>query len=1020
MKKLIIIAILFTIFLWLKVNINANRDSITDRTYWWNIKWPFVVWVKTKNTACTSPQIEHTYTAKNIFSKLTTRWVNWETCTITWDTIFCKKNISWWSLTKESSKIEIYWSMKDILTELSVSGSIIDLFDPTDEFIQKIDMDMKIIVDANWTIHEDWAAENSFQGMSLSLVWNWNTIEYSDPTECSSDPCPVWETCPSLQNPPPLPPEIPFPIIDNLWEFNNLTIKWCSEETVSWIDSYVCYSTWAINIEASLNQLREYWQQWNTQTVWINSIDISINDWLNQNPWSIWSIVNNQSTISSINTPKLINIKHHSLNKANKYTITFQWKYNWSIATKIKELKLIIIPNNNFRTYRDYIENIDIWYTDDITTSTSVVHKNIYNVFKHRIEEYSKKDSEINKSPVMNEYWLSTLVTEIKKLYSNKIDDWNWNFKEYNSLDDNYDSTIPYAIENKERLEAFWKITEQEKIDLFNSLTEDIQRKIYLNLTRADILNKYNLINHNWVYADNISSINIKKLIVDSFWNLVIPTNITNMDINNLILQNTIKLDPITPKTTSSLTASGFNFNNSFIEFNLNSKAPWKTNLKFKVKIPQHNEDTSLTTNSSLSEVETKADPDNDEVWNDKKINFKKPFTWKLRAMAWATEIKATIWTMTDYNLKLIQKSPNPLTYTSWSVDISKSKTKLTENGHTWEDYSVTWTWFDNTTLDSWLSFKWRINANWGYLDWVNIKLEDQIIEYKMWNNLVRYYLTSWDDWDNMDSVTLSWETLDTLWLTVVWTLQWQWKANLTGQDENFSALQKANLKKLVRKNAYNLINNINPWVTNNIKYVEWNFTLNTDPNWAYSTLIVKNWNLSITTDIKSTLGIIVLKDNYSIDTDSQNWGMWNVLIWKDVSYLNTIIYSDWALFSLDPNKSYTTYQSDSSQRTSDLQKQLVIFWSIFTRNTVWWSILAGTSEYQLPWGKTTTDYDKSFIYDLNYIRRWNNWWDTGDIDWNWVPDDWDWNQYNKWFNDPLVVIYNSKIATNPPKWFEQ
>ena len=44
-------------------------------------------------------------------------------------------------------------------------------------------------------------------------------------------------------------------------------------------------------------------------------------------------------------------------------------------------------------------------------------------------------------------------------------------------------------------------------------------------------------------------------------------------------------------------------------------------------------------------------------------------------------------------------------------------------------------------------------------------------------------------------------------------------------------------------------------------------------------------------------------------------------------------------------------------------------------------------------------------IYDLNYLRRSNNLWDSN-------------KTLNNNNSDNVVIIYNSSIQTNPPKWF--
>lgn len=63
-------------------------------------------------------------------------------------------------------------------------------------------------------------------------------------------------------------------------------------------------------------------------------------------------------------------------------------------------------------------------------------------------------------------------------------------------------------------------------------------------------------------------------------------------------------------------------------------------------------------------------------------------------------------------------------------------------------------------------------------------------------------------------------------------------------------------------------------------------------------------------------------------------------------------------------NSNWELYISDSDERTKDLQNQLVINWSLFTKNTVWWAVFSWW-KYLLPWNKKSSDFDKAMIYDL-------------------------------------------------------
>jgi hypothetical protein len=80
-----------------------------------------------------------------------------------------------------------------------------------------------------------------------------------------------------------------------------------------------------------------------------------------------------------------------------------------------------------------------------------------------------------------------------------------------------------------------------------------------------------------------------------------------------------------------------------------------------------------------------------------------------------------------------------------------------------------------------------------------------------------------------------------------------------------------------------------------------------------------------------------------------------------------------------------------------ELNKKLYLKGGIFTRNTVWGAVSAG-SDYVLPGGSTTTNLELARIYDLNYMRRAHTCWEIDDYS--------------------FLVEYDSRIQSTPPKWF--
>jgi hypothetical protein len=210
-----------------------------------------------------------------------------------------------------------------------------------------------------------------------------------------------------------------------------------------------------------------------------------------------------------------------------------------------------------------------------------------------------------------------------------------------------------------------------------------------------------------------------------------------------------------------------------------------------------------------------------------------------------------------------------------------------------------------------------------------------------------------------------------------------------------------------MRKDAYSYIKNMKSWdILDWVKYIEWEDISISWNNLDYETLVIKNWNVIIDWNLNTSwnkLWIMVLKDSYDTNYDYIN--SWNIYINNNVTYINALFYADWWIISSQNGNPYT---EDSTSRTYDLNNQLTIKWSIFTRNTIWWAVLSWWY-YIMPGGSKTNDFDKAMIYDLNYLRRWNNWCDK---DWNSVCT-------NNWeYREPVVIIYNSWLSINAPKIF--
>ncbi len=491
-------------------------------------------------------------------------------------------------------------------------------------------------------------------------------------------------------------------------------------------------------------------------------------------------------------------------------------------------------------------------------------------------------------------------------------------------------------------------------------------------------------------YADDLNTIPIyAKLTIDNIEdskdviNLWTPKKFTDLS-NNVT-------DRVNMIWDSSLTFS-------WVEINWNP-AWWKTQL---VQIGTVKSKTPFVDYSNKISFEL--------VWQTMVLdwvcyNFKKPYIWKLTlSSSW----NVSLWTKLKYKLSADWDVLGASDYTIWLW--------VNNISHLWTGITL-----QNTKLMSYLwgksrEFETRINSSiyakaQNNQPWLQVVLPT--ITYTLGGKTISYYLSAYDYANNRTPITLIWKKF--LWIKIIGWLQWAWKYEFTGQWKNISDISTSDIRTEIRKRAYDYTKKMTNWkILNKVRYVVWDITISgeipqTGEN-SYETLVVKNGNVIISWDLNTSgkkLWIIVLKDNYNVST----WytGKWNVLIKPEVKIINAIIYADWWFISADSN--WTAYIYDSTERTNALQNQLTMKWSLFTRNTIWWAQYVWWY-YTLPGWTKTQSFDKAMIYDLNYIRRWNDWCNKNasatDTD---CTDIW---EYEEWF----IIKYDSKIQTDPPKLF--
>ncbi len=364
---------------------------------------------------------------------------------------------------------------------------------------------------------------------------------------------------------------------------------------------------------------------------------------------------------------------------------------------------------------------------------------------------------------------------------------------------------------------------------------------------------------------------------------------------------------------------------------------------------------------------------------------FKKPLNLNLYVSDWS---KPTLWVNQKYDIELVRTSWNNLVLDSdsnWILEITKNSIVNQVNWHYWNKFKKISNLFHWNDLSTELSFSWTVDANSNVLQWISLSTEDMLIKYKLWGKTIDY---------NMDNFSLN-SNCDrkTLWLKVIWIIQWDWKQILTGQHANFSDLTKWYLRSIIRKNAYKLIRNRESWINNinNVLYIKWNKSYSDIKDYLNEndTIIVEDWNFIIDENIDKNIWIIVLKSNYLVHSDYNV--IWNIYILNNVTEIKALVYSDWVLRSAKAN--WDSYSDN------ELATKLTLIGSVFTRNTIWWAVRWGTN-FTLPWWEKTTYFEIAQIYDLNYIRKVKTT----------CSGLWDYS---------FLIQYNPAIQIKSPKWFE-
>lgn len=483
------------------------------------------------------------------------------------------------------------------------------------------------------------------------------------------------------------------------------------------------------------------------------------------------------------------------------------------------------------------------------------------------------------------------------------------------------------------------------------------------------------------IFADNISSCNIR---IDIKWDIewwkivewLLSKNIIN--INNLSTE--IKTNQI--ENTWWLALNFSQVNNTTIKPN------W-TNFYYEINWIK-----SLTPFFSsnwriLLQMESFSWVyDNVQISNIN-YNFNKPFVGEIETL-WSSWLY--LWTEQTVLIKALPQVD--ISSFSWII---LSNIKNTLIPFDTSKYLIQNIWDENSSnLFSKINF--TLNYSWVEHIWsTQITTKPHISYYLDWNE-IKYNLTP--TYNSSDYNAIKTSNSQFIGVSIYWNSKTIWRKNITSEESSFfTDLSVSKQRSMIKKNITQLLmwrepdsNNIINWIL----YVTWNYIL-WDALSDVKTVVIKDWNLVIDKNINKKIWIISIRTHYN------NTSIWNIYVNPDVSYINAIIYADgwfissWFYNNQDKVENYT----DSIFRTARLNKQLVFKGSLFTRNTIWWA-LATNNEYILPWWRKVSalqkNYNEAIMYDLNYIRRWNNWYDN--VLWT--------KKYNNWDISPFVIIYEA------------
>lgn len=236
----------------------------------------------------------------------------------------------------------------------------------------------------------------------------------------------------------------------------------------------------------------------------------------------------------------------------------------------------------------------------------------------------------------------------------------------------------------------------------------------------------------------------------------------------------------------------------------------------------------------------------------------------------------------------------------------------------------------------------------------------------------------------------------------IFWLQQTDGKEEFVTKNLSIGAITWSILMNEIRSNVWTMTRGrtANDGLdTNGIRYIRGDYTLTAwTPTWE--TLIVIDGNVTIGGGAfnpnKKNIGIILLNEKNPLKG--------NIFIKPDVPFLAATIVAEGSIQSV--NNAGSLFTVSNRNRTSTLEKQLVIYGNIATKNTIGGAVLGALgAQYLLADGEETTEFVLAMNQDLSFLRMRGKWYD----DPNWTQT------YNQGRDESVVVVSNTDTIRNPP-----